>query len=215
MKNEMKFLSVGVLAAVVLFLASCSGTKVTSSWKEPEVKLDQQQKIMVLALVNDRQDALRKNIEAEMTALLKQRGYDAVPAFATYRKEDLKGLSEQKAINKIRRNNIDQVLTIVMKDKSKEKSYVPSNGFYGPFPMYYGRFWPYYGMMNDRIYRPGYYTTNTRYFLEGNLYSMKDNKLLYSVQTETFDPSSAARMAVVYSQQVVKDMTRQQLITRR
>lgn len=215
MKNKMRFINIGVLAGLVLFLASCSGTKVTSSWKDPEVKLDQHQKIMVMALVNDKQDALRKNIEAEMVAQLKHRGYDAVPAFATYRQQELKGLNEQKALNKIRRHNIDQVLTIVMKDKSKEKSFVPNNGFYGGYPMYYGRFWPYYGMMYDRIYRPGYYTTNTRYFLEGNLYSMKDNKLLYSVQTETFDPSSAARMAVVYSQQVVKDMTRQQLITKR
>jgi hypothetical protein len=215
MKNKTRFLSIGALAGLVLFLASCSGTKVTSSWKEPEVKLDQNQKIMVLALVNDKQDALRKNIEAEMVGQLKQRGYDAVPAFATYRQQDFKGMDEEKAIRKIRKQNIDQVLTIVMKDKSKERSYVPSTGFYGPYPMYYGRFWPYYGMMYDRVYRPGYYTTNTRYFLEGNLYSIKDNKLLYSVQTETFDPSSAARMAVVYSQQVVKDMTKQQLITKR
>lgn len=214
MKNNNRLLNVGVLAGLVLFLASCSGTKVTSSWKDPEVKLDQHQKIMVLALVNDKQDALRKNIEAEMTAQLKQRGYNAVPAFASYSQQELKGLNEQKAINKIRRNGVDQVLTIVMKDKAKEKNYVPGNNYY-PYPMYYGRFWPYYGMMYDRIYRPGYYTTNTKYFLEGNLYDIRDNKLLYSVQTETFDPSSAARMAVVYSQQVVKDMTKQQLITKR
>ncbi len=211
----MRFLTVGMLSGLVLFLASCSGTKVTSSWKEPEVSIPADQKILVMALVSDREGSLRGSMEKEMVAALRQKGYNAVSSYTEFGPHALKGLNEQKAMNKIRRSDADQVLTIVMLDKSKEKNYVPGGGFYRPFPMYYGRFWPYYSSMYSRIYEPGYYTTNTKYFLESNLYNLKDKQLLYSVQTETFDPSSAARMAVVYSQQVVKDMTKQQLISKR
>lgn len=211
--KQMKILTVVALSGLALFLSACSSTKVTSSWKEPETSLSPDQKIMVLGLVQDRQGALQARMEAEMVAALKQKGYNAVSAYETYGPKTFKDLKEEKAMNMIRKKDVDQVLTIVMLDKSKEKNYVPGRTmFYRP---YYGGWWSYYGWMNNRIYEPGYYTTNTKYFLESNLYSMKNKQLLYSVRTETFDPSSAARMAVVYTQQVVKDMTKQQLITQR
>lgn len=173
------------------------------------------EKVLVMGLVNDRQGALRANMEREMVAMLKQRGYNAVSAFDVYGPNAFKGMNEQKAMSRIRQSDVDQVLTIVMMDKSKEKRYVPGSMYYPPYP-YYGRWWGYYSYMYGRVYEPGYYTTNTKYFLESNLYDVKNNnQLLYSVRTETFDPTSAARMAVVYSQQVVKDMTKQQLITKR
>ncbi|WP_343304760.1 hypothetical protein AAHN97_24680 [Chitinophaga niabensis] len=213
MMKQMKILTVVVLSGLALFLSACSSTKVTSSWKEPETSLSPDQKIMVLGLVQDRQGALQAKMEEEMVAALKQKGYNAVSAYETYGPKTFKGLKEEKAMNMIRKKDVDQVLTIVMLDKSKEKNYVPGRTmFYRP---YYGGWWSYYGSMYNRIYEPGYYTTNTKYFLESNLYSMKNKQLLYSVRTETFDPSSAARMAVVYTQQVVKDMTKQQLITQR
>lgn len=216
MKNKMRFLTVGMLSGLVLFLASCSSTKVTSSWKEPQASINADQKILVMALVSDREGSLRNNMEREMVTTLRQKGYNAVSAYNELGPHALKGLNEQKAMNKIRRTDADQVLTIVMLDKSKEKNYVPGRTMYSrPFPMYYGRFWPYYNWMYGRVYEPGYYTTNTKYFLESNLYNLKNKQLIYSVQTETFDPSSAARMAVVYSQQVIKDMTKQQLISQR
>ncbi|MGX5818126.1 hypothetical protein ACWKWU_08020 [Chitinophaga lutea] len=215
MKNKTRLMTAGVLSALMIFAAACSSTKVTSSWKEPEVSLQPDQKTLVLALVSDKEGGLRANMEKEMVEALRQKGYKAASAYAEYGPVAFKGLSEQKAMNKIRRGEFDQVMTIVMLDKSKEKNYVPGRtSFYRPFPPYYGRFWGYYSYMYDRVYEPGYYTTNTKYFLESNLYSLRDKQLLYSVQTETFDPSSAARMAVVYSQQVIKDMSKQQLISR-
>lgn len=215
MKTKMKLMTAGILTGLVLFLGACSSTKVTSSWKEPETSLEKGQKIMVLGLVNDREGRLRGQMEKEMVLALKQRGYQAVSAFDEFGPKAFKGLKEEQALNKLRKGDIDKVLTIVMLDKSKEKNYVPGNNMmYRPFMPYYGGWWGYYNMMYGRIYDPGYYTTNTRYFLESNLYSIRDKQLVYSIQTETFDPASAERMAVVYSNQVVKDMTKQQLISR-
>ncbi|WP_126249241.1 hypothetical protein [Chitinophaga rhizosphaerae] len=215
MKIKMKLLTTGILTGLVLFLGACSSTKVTSSWKEPETSLQKDQKIMVLGLVNDREGRLRGQMEKEMVLALKKQGYQAVSAYDEFGPKAFRGLKEEQALNKLRKGDIDKVLTIVMLDKSKEKSYVPGNNFYGPFGSpFYGRWWGYYNWMYGRVYDPGYYTTNTRYFLESNLYSISDKQLLYSIQTETFDPASAERMAVVYTNKVVADMTRQQLIGR-
>lgn len=214
MKTKMKLLTAGILTGLVLFLGACSSTKVTSSWKEPQTSLDKSQKIMVLGLVNDREGRLRGQMEKEMVLALRKQGYQAVSAFDQFGPKAFKGLKEEQALNKLRKDDIDKVLTIVMLDKSKEKNYVPGNGMYAPYGPFYGRWWGYYNWMYGRVYQPGYYTTNTRYFLESNLYSIHDKQLLYSIQTETFDPASAERMAVVYTNKVVADMTKQQLITR-
>lgn len=207
MKTKMKLLTAGILTGLVLFLGACSNTKVTSSWKEPETSLDKSQKIMVLGLVNDREGRLRGQMEKEMVLALQKQGYQAVSAFDQFGPKAFKGLKEEQALNKLRKDDIDKVLTIVMLDKSKEKNYVPGNNMY-PYGPFYGRWWGYYNWMYGRVYQPGYYTTNTRYFLESNLYSIRDKQLLYSIQTETFDPASAERMAVVYTNKVVADMTK-------
>ena len=49
-------------------------------------------------------------------------------------------------------------------------------------------------------------TTSTDYFLESNLYDIASGSLLYSVQTKSFDPSSATGLASDNSKKIVKDL---------
>lgn len=203
-----------VATALVMFLAACSSTKVTSSWKQNDARIQQNDKVMVLALIPNKEGGLRANIEKEMVLALQQKGYNAVSAFETFGPQAFKNLNEERALKKLDRQGVQQVMTVVLLDKSKEKNYVQGSPYGGFYP-YYGRFWGYYGYMYNRVYSPGYYTVDTKYYLESNLYDLNTNKVIYSVQTQTFDPSSAQRMAVVYSQKVVKDMAKQQVISKR
>ena len=57
-------------------------------------------------------------------------------------------------------------------------------------------------MMNSRVYQPGYYVNDTRYFWESNLYELKTGQLLYSIQTQSFDPSSTESMAHEYGEKI-------------
>ncbi|WP_295126135.1 hypothetical protein [uncultured Chitinophaga sp.] len=152
-------------------------------------------------------------MENEMVLALRAKGYNAVSAYQEYGPQAFRNMNEQRAVRQIRERDIDQVMTIVMLDKSKEKQYVPGRVAYAPYGPYYGRWWGYYNWRFNNIYEPGYYTTNTKYFLESNLYDVKDKKMIYSAQSESFDPPSAARLAVTYSQKIVKDMEKQNLLT--
>jgi hypothetical protein len=44
------------------------------------------------------------------------------------------------------------------------------------------------------------------------LYDLTGNKLLYSAQSESFDPSSVMQLASDYSKKIIGDMARQGLV---
>jgi hypothetical protein len=101
----------------------------------------------------------------------------------------------------------------VLLDKTKERYYVPAQINYSPYVIYRNRFWRYYTTMYDRIYTPGYYTVETKYFWESNFYDMDSKQLLYSVQTRSFDPSSTESLAHEYGQLIVSNMVKSKILS--
>ena len=107
---------------------------------------------------------------------------------------------------------MDAVITIVLLDKQKERKYVPGNVYYSPYSYYSNRFWGYRTTLYQRIYEQGYYVTDTKYFWESNFYDMSTQKLLYSVQTESFDPVNSESLGHEYGKLIVKDMVKQSIL---
>nr|WP_295875354.1 hypothetical protein [uncultured Chitinophaga sp.] len=205
----MKKLGLILSGLVIMALAACS-TKVTSSWRANNAQqLQKDQKIMVMALVPQKDRALRSQMEDFTVAEFRRKGYNAVSALQEFGPGEFMKMGEKQAIRKLQGSDVGQVLTIVMVDKGREKSYTPG---YAYSPYGYWGFWPYYSRWYNNYYGPGYVTYSTRYQWEGNLYDLKSGQLLYSVQSQSFDPPSTARMAVLYAQQVVKDMTKRNLL---
>jgi hypothetical protein len=89
---------------------------------------------------------------------------------------------------------------------------VPGRATYSPYSVYYNRFWGYYTTLNTRIDMPGYYQENTRYFWESNFYELSSRQLIYSVQTESFDPASSESLAHQHGQIIVKDMVKKKVL---
>jgi hypothetical protein len=112
----------------------------------------------------------------------------------------------------LKSNNIDGVMIISLLDAQKETTYVPGSVTYAPG--YYGRpYYGYYGARYGAIYDPGYYSTTTSYFIECNAYRLSDEKLVYSCQTKSVDPSSLDKFAYDFSRLIVQDLTKKGVIT--
>jgi len=204
-----------LIGAILLALAACSSTRLTSSWKTDDAQLQRDKKIMVMALVPRQERQLRQMMEENLVAELKKEGYNATSALQEFGPGTFNDkMDEKDALRKLKNSDARQVLTVVLLDKAKEKNYVRSGPMYGPYPWYYGRFWPYYSTWYGRMYQPGYYQTNVKYNWETNLYDLDKRKLIYSAQTQSVDPPTALRQAYLYARQIVKDMTKQQLIAR-
>ena len=207
----MKRIGLFLMGIGLLSMVACTSTKLTSSWKTPDARLDTSKKIIVIALVPPRERSLRILMENELVSELQKEGFKAISAYATYGPDETLGKDEKSALRKFRNKDVDQVLTIAMVDKSRQRDFVPG-GPYG-YP-YYGGWWPYYRGWYGGMYTPGYYTVNVRYQWDTNLYDLGQKKLIYNAQSEAIDPPTAYRQAYLYARQIVKDMQKQQLIAK-
>jgi len=201
-----------LLACSLGILLACSSTRVTNSWKSAQTTPAHYKKILVVGLYGENHLAERARMEEHLVGDLKALGYDARSSLQDYGPRAFDGKQEQTVVNELKNSSIDAVITIVLLDKQKEQRYVPGEVYYSPYFIYQRNFWHYYNTMYGRIYTPGYYTTTTRYFWESNLYDLASRELIYSVQTESFDPASVETLAHEYGKAIVKDIVKMQVL---
>lgn len=198
--------------ALLLVAAGCSSSKITTSWKAENTVPQKYNKIMVLGLIRETDRTIQENMENHFVGDLHDLGYNAVSSLKEYGPKAFDNMDEAAALAKLKTSGVDAVITIVMLDKQKERKYVPGNVYYSPYSYYSNHFWGYRSTLYRRIYEPGYYVTDTKYFWESNLYDMSTQKLIYSVQTESFDPINSEILGHEYGQLIVKDMVKQNVL---
>jgi hypothetical protein len=111
----------------------------------------------------------------------------------------------------LKTNGITGVIIVSLLDSKKETTYVPGTTTY--YPAYYGRpYYGYYGSVYANVYDPGYYATTTSYFIECNAYRLSDERLVYSAQSKTTDPSSVDKFAYDFAKAIVNDLTQKGVI---
>lgn len=197
-----------------LFLLSCTSSRITHSWKSESILYKKYNKILVLGLNIEADISTREKMENHMVGDLNELGYTAVSALKEYGPKAFRKMDEEAVIAELQSSGYDAVITIALLDKTKEKHYVPGRVYYSPYIVYQRRFWGYYSTIYERIYTPGYYTTDTRYFWESNLYDVAAKELLYSAQTESFDPASSETLAHEYGKLIVGDMVKHQVLNK-
>lgn len=201
--------------ALVLLAIGCTSSKINSAWKADKTVPLKYKKILVLGLNREADRTTQMNMEIHLVGDLQELGYHAVSALQEYGPKCFDKMDEATALAKLKRGGVDAVVTLVMLDKEKEKKYVPGNMKYAPFGNHYNQFWGYRAALYHRIYEPGYYAKNNQYFWESNLYDMSTLKLVYSLQTQSFDPVNVAIMAHEYGQLIVKDMVKKNVLKKR
>jgi hypothetical protein len=203
-----KVRTVGFLAILLLINSCSTTTRITSTWKAANVTPKQYNKVMVLSIIREADRNVRIQMENHLVGDLKGLGYNAFSAYDQYGPKMFQNMTEEQANKKLAKDNVDAVLTIVLLDKQKERYYVPERIVYSPYVMYHNRVWSYYYSMYNRIGEPGYYAVTTKYFWESNFYDLMEEKLLFSVQTQSFNPESINDLAHQYGQKIVQTMVK-------
>ena len=195
---------IAVIIILIIFINGCSSSKITTSWKAKDTVGQAFKKIMVIAIIRDADRSLQENLENHLADDLQKLGYTALSSLREYGPNAFKKNDTAAAIIKLNESAVDAVLTIVLLDKEKEQQYVASN--------YRNRFSDFRYEMYGRIFEPGYYITNTKYFWESNLYNLKTKKLIYSVQTQSFNPGDTEALAHEYGKLIIKNMLKEQVL---
>jgi hypothetical protein len=122
--------------------------------------------------------------------------------------DDAKDIDNSDMLDKIRKTGVDGIITIALIDKETENRYVPGDYGYAPVTRfrYYGRFSGYYTMWYPTMYSPGYYEQNKIYFIEVNFYDANSEELVWSAQSETYNPSSLGQFSKEFAAVIVSKM---------
>jgi len=214
MKRLIRLFTLFFSSAILLAIANSCGTStmVTGTWQKPAVT-ETYDNIMVTALVPT--TSSRSAIERSMVANLREEGTDASQSIDVIPPRLIEEEDKKREIqNTIIRDGFDGVLTITLIDEDTETRYVRGSGMYRPYPYYgfYGNFWGYYDYWYPRFYEPGYYVENKVYYMETNLYDAQTEDLVWSAQSETYDPIDLESFADGFSEEIVEELDEQGLI---
>lgn len=198
----------------LMLMGSCSTSHISKSWKSGSSVPGKYNKILVLGLIRDEDSSLQEKMERHMSGDLWKMGYYSVSSYQQYGSGAFDGMMEEEAIHRIKRDSIDAVLTIVLLDKDVERRYFAGHPRFWPLDYYDTKFWQYYAGMSRSIYEKDFYMINSRYLWESHFYDMKDQSLIYGVQTQSFDPENAERLAHEYGKTIVKNLVKKKVIVK-
>ena len=199
-----------ILASAIftmLIISACTSTHLTSSWKEPGkvVNIEKLNKVLVVALFKN--ETNRREAEDEMANYLQGKGI----ASYNYLNDSFDPKNADALRDKIRAAGFDGAVTMRLIDVDKEKVYTPGNTSYPiynrNFSGYYSRNWPSYST-------PGYYSTTKIFTVETNIYSIKEDKIIWTGLTKTTDPEGVDKMMKEIVKVVYNKMLKEGFITR-
>ena len=207
----MKHMTFLILLAVAV--VSCSPTtEITGSWRSNNTALnaDNINTILVTALTG--RTTARQQVENDLAAALEKQGFrtmksiDVLPPTFT----DGETPDREQLLARINGSGADAIMTVALIDEDTESRYVPGSAGYAPMPRfgYYGTFWGYYNTWYPMLHSPGYYEEDKVYFIETNLYDTRTEELLWSAQSESYNPSSLTNFANAFSEAIVKRLER-------
>ena len=200
-----------LLLAVIL--SGCASQKITTSWINPEAKSKGPYEsifVMVLAQSN----AASFDIEDRMAETLASRGRKTVVSSSVFPAQlsAAENLSKDEMAEVIKNTGCDAVFIIAVLDVLSVETYNPGTAYY---PMNYGMYGSYYGYYNfyyPQVYSPGYYSTDKTYYIETNFYDVASDQLLWSIQSEAYNPTSLESWFKEYSYNLIKELKKEGLI---
>ncbi|HEY7409449.1 MAG TPA: hypothetical protein VII13_01840 [Vicinamibacteria bacterium] len=178
-----------------------AGTRLVTSWREPSAGPLRFKKVLVIFMAPH--ESQRRFAEAYLASLMKRtQGVPAYTLIPTAEAKDEKRLREV-----VQREGFDGAVTMRYIGAGQEVTYQP--GLYAP--AYYG-FYTYYAFAAPLSYDPGYLKVDRVISLETHVYSVKDDKLVWTGLSETTNPDSAKKLVDDVARKVASEMRKHKLI---
>jgi hypothetical protein len=203
-----------ILLFAVLFVA-CAAPKSTGVWINAEkIQGKQFSKVFIVVMTADIE--ARSKIENDLAEEATERGYSAVKSMdimppnikdpATPVKEDI--------LTKVKESGCDAVFAATLLRQEEDVRYTPGVTGYSIMPYYrwHGNVVGYYSHWHPFVFQPGYYAKDKSYFMQSNLYDVATEEIMWSVQSEVFNPSSVAKFSKSYTGTLIKQLEKEGLL---
>ena len=198
-----RFRLLNLFAIILLFtLPLFASTEIVRHWVLTGVPMPQLKKILIASIMENY--LVRQEFEDEMKKQLTKYSVEGIQSYMVLppRNEMMEGELKQR----IKESSLDGVLVVRPKAARRESEEVVTGGIYVPPPGYY-TFWPYWNMAYGTFYPTTSYTKeNTVVRVEVNLYNTKDEKLIWSGETDTVYSKDFAKLGKDYAKSLVKQL---------
>jgi len=189
-------LTIGSLLGIVL-LGGCGMTRVTTTWKAPEVRTIRFTKVVAFVIAKD--EAVRRNGEHELCQQIKS--VPCAPAYAVV--ADANRGNVDALARQVDAAGFDGAVVLRYAGQRTEQTYVPT----AAAPL-----WGYYGYGWGVAYDPGYVRQDQLVEVETAVYSVPDRKLLWVGKTESMNPREVRRTVDEIADAVAAQMRKEGVI---
>lgn len=162
-----------MLLCGAIFISACSSpTKIVKRWASEELQpaKESNEKIIIFAFVKSEPD--REKTED----LFHKADTNIVQSLKIFSQEYLSSMNNDIK-DYLVKEGYKKAITMRLVRKSQASEWIPSN-YLNSYESYHNNY-----MMD--YYNPGYYLTGNEYYIETNLFSIADGRLLWSVTTKT------------------------------
>ena len=118
-------------------------------------------------------------------------------------------------LKKVKSLGCDAIFITTLKDVHSESYYVSTSsigvgvGGYYPYNGYASNFNSYYSSYYTETSLSGYYQTDKLYFIESNLYDANTYELLWSVQSQSYNPSDIETVSKDYCNELFRELEKE------
>jgi hypothetical protein len=194
----------------VVVIGGCGASQQTNFWMDPSYNASPMKKVLVIAI---RKDQLRRRMweDAIVTMLndKKHTGTDAVASYQLFPND----VPDTMAVRlKTKEEGFDGVLVVARVQRDTLTNDVP--GYIGSeMVTRYSYRWNAYVTNYEDVYHPGYTETETTVSVRTDLLVPEgDGKLVWSITSQSVDPTSADQFRNSVADRVVSQLKRERMI---
>jgi hypothetical protein len=186
MRCNMKGMSrLGVVCGwlmIVAMVLGCTTAKPVLEWRDTDYHGGSFDNILIVGVAG--QESVRRTFEESFVNRLREEQVNAVASFVAIPGEARPAEANIRAA--VKDGRFDAVLLTHLVGVEQKEIYHP--------PTFSGGFYGHYGFVRGYAYEPGYTSRQKTVKLETNLYDVKTEKLVWSMQSATVNPSSEQKL---------------------
>jgi len=204
------------LGALVMIFALAAtpllaSTRIVHRWVLTGLPMPQFKKMLVASVMENY--LIRQEFEDEMKKQLAKYGVEGVPSYLVLPPKN--EMMECELKQRIKESSLDSVLVVRPKNVRKETEEVITGGMWVPPPGYYA-FWPYWNMAYGDLYPTSSYTKeNVVVRVEVNLYDTKNEKLVWSGETDTVYSKDFEKLGKDYAKTIVGQLRKDKVLRKK
>lgn len=180
-------------------IACASSTSLTSSWKDPDAAPVSMAGRKVLAVVQIRDEARRRQGEDQLAAEITKRGGIGVPSYTLF-PSSARQQDEAAAQARAQRDGMSGIIIMQFTGRERTTTIEPRTVNYWRNDPYYRRPWGAWGRGWNSVWEPETVRTHVNVMVETRVYSLEQEKLLWVGSSQTKNPNDATA--------VIRDLAR-------